>query len=87
MREHTLVAKSLGADQRVNDLDGDVRIFKIPTVKIFPTKVHNPNAIRSRDRLDRPLPYADPPGIRCKAEVGKITSDEGVLLVNVEIRH
>jgi hypothetical protein len=47
MWEYEIVVQGLRADRRVDDLDGDVRIFEIPTVKIFPTKIHYPNAIGS----------------------------------------
>jgi len=87
MRKHALVVQGLGADWRINDLDGDVRVFQKPAVKKFPAKIDDANAVSPRDRPDRSFPDADPPGFRCKAEAGEIPSDQGVLLVDVEIRH
>jgi hypothetical protein len=87
MRQHAVVVQGLGPDRRVDDLDGDIGIFKKPAVEIFSPKKDDANAVGTRDRPDRSLPYANPPSFRRKAEAGKIPADEGVLLRNGQIRH
>lgn len=87
MREDLAVAQSFGPNGRIDDLDRNVRIFEGPSVKKLATKIDNPNPVSARNRRNRPLPYADPPDLRLKAEAGKIPSNEGILLGDFEIRH
>jgi hypothetical protein len=75
------------ADQRIDDVDGDVVIGKVPTIEKPPPEVHDPDRVGLRRRSQWPFPDADPIGVCRQPEIGKEAPDLGVLLTDASVCH
>jgi hypothetical protein len=61
VRENVAVHHEL-ANQRIDDMDGDVVIGEVPAVEESAPEVHDPDRVGLRRRSDWTLPDADPVG-------------------------
>ena len=81
MRENVAVQHEL-ADQRIDDMDGDVGIGEKPSVEELAPEVDDPDRVGLRRRSKRALPNADPISVRRQPEIGKEAPDRGVLFIH-----
>jgi hypothetical protein len=58
-------------DQRIDDMDGDVRVRQIPAVEEFTAEVDYPDLVSLRCWPQRAFPNADPSGFRGQEEFRK----------------
>jgi hypothetical protein len=69
------------ADQRIDNVDGDVVIGEVPAVEESASEVHDPDRVGLGRRPDWTFPDADPVGGSRQPEVGKEAPDRGVLII------
>jgi hypothetical protein len=82
VRQELVVAQRLRADGRVDDVDGNVRIFQPPAVEKGSPEVDDANPIGLAGGLNRAFPNTDPIGLRRQFEIREDPPDFGVLLID-----
>lgn len=80
-------AARIGADGRIENGHGYIRVRELPRRELSAREVDNAHPVRLRDRAEDALPDADPVGVETEPERSELCLDPAILFAHGERPH